>query len=292
MVSACVWLGCAAPEEPAVEETEAPVADVAEDDEALIRSLAESWDPLSNAGDTEGMVNLFAEDAVLLHEDRPVVIGRQAIREVFERQFSEQSVDGSNPVDELQVVGDWAFIRGRFEGSVTPEGGETIEETGKWVSVLHKTEKGWKYFVDIWNRDAEAEATELEISASPVEESAVGDSADVEAIRNVITSWDAALNEENLDSIVSLYSADARRMSRNQPAQVGADAIRAAFEQEFAETNFDEEGPVHGIEVAGDWAHAWGTWSDANANTQGKWLEILRRTPEGWKIYIEIWNEN
>ena len=77
----------------------------------------------------------------------------------------------------------------------------------------------------------------------------------------------------------------------------GAEAIRATFEEEFAGTNFTEEGPVHCLEVAGDWAHAWGTWSqtgtDATGNAveeSGKWLEILKRTPEGWKIYIEIWN--
>ena len=292
------WLGCAAPEEPVTEEAAQPGEDMGEDDEAAIRALAESWDPLSNAGDADGMANLFASDAILLHEKLPVVVGRQAIRDAFAALYGAQSVDESNPVEEIQVAEGWAFARGRFEGTTTPEGGEAIEAIGKWVSVLRKTDEGWKYYIDIWNRDAAVTTTVPEITGSPVEDSVMGSEADVEAIRELMTSWDAALNGGHVDAIVGLYTADARRMPMNRPVEVGVDAIRAAFEKEFAEASFEEEGPVHGIDVAGDWAYAWGTWSNTvtdasdggTTDNAGKWLEILRRTPEGWKIYIEIWN--
>jgi hypothetical protein len=57
---------------------------------------------------------------------------------------------------------------------------------------------------------------------------------------------------------------------------------------------------VFGIRVAGDWASVWGTWSatesDDETNEQmedgGNWLGIMKRTPEGWEFYLDIWNRD
>ena len=233
---------------------------------------------------------------MLLYEGLPVISSQSNIREQFQRQFAESETDGLNPVEEIQVSGDWAFARGTFERTETPDEGDPVTGTGKWVSVLLKTPAGWKYAVDAFNRNAPTETDNDETDAS-MPESRIPEGADAEAVQALTSSWDAALNARDADSISALYTDDAIRMSADQPAHVGAEAIRATFEEEFAGTNFTEEGPVHCLEVAGDWAHAWGTWSqtgtDATGNAveeSGKWLEILKRTPEGWKIYIEIWN--
>ncbi len=57
---------------------------------------------------------------------------------------------------------------------------------------------------------------------------------------------------------------------------------------------------MRGIEVEGDWAYSWDTWTDSATNKEtgevrdevGKWINVLRSTPDGWKIYIDLWNRD
>lgn len=138
-------------------EAEAPAAAV--DDEAAVRAVAETWDPMMNGADLDGMMSLFADDAVRLDAGAPPSIGLEAIRRSFQRAFESASFEGSGPVEEIEVAGDWAFARGSFTEQLTDKAsGEVTEEAGKWVSVFRKTQEGWTYAIDIWNRDAPSSA--------------------------------------------------------------------------------------------------------------------------------------
>ena len=50
------------------------------------------------------------------------------------------------------------------------------------------------------------------------------------------------------------------------------------------------------MEAGDEWAYQWGTWSVKTTNPgsedSGKWLSIVRRTPDGWKDYLDIWNRD
>ncbi len=247
-------------------EAEAPAAAV--DDEAAVRAVAETWDPMMNGADLDGMMSLFADDAVRLDAGAPPSIGSEAIRRSFQRAFESASFEGSGPVEEIEVAGDWAFARGSFTEQLTDKAsGEVTEEAGKWVSVFRKTQEWWTYAIDIWNRDAPSSA-------------AVNLEAEVDT---------PALPEE----ITTGRSPD-------EPDHAGQDAIRASFEAELASVDADGAGRVYGMEVEGDWAYVWGTWSetfsDKETNEQiedsGSWLSILKRTPDGWKFYLDIWNRD
>ena len=284
-------------------EAEAPAAAV--DDEAAVRAVAETWDPMMNGADLDGMMSLFAADAVRLDAGAPPSIGSEAIRRSFQRAFESASFEGSGPVEEIEVAGDWAFARGSFTEQLTDKAsGEVTEEAGKWVSVFRKTQEGWTYAIDIWNRDAPSSAAvnleaEVDTPALP-EEITTGRSPDEEALLAVGAAWDTAYNASDIDGLVELYTSDAHRMSADEPDHAGQDAIRASFEAELASVDADGAGRVYGMEVEGDWAYVWGTWSetfsDKETNEQiedsGSWLSILKRTPDGWKFYLDIWNRD
>ena len=247
-------------------EAEAPAAAV--DDEAAVRAVAETWDPMMNGADLDGMMSLFADDAVRLDAGAPPSIGSEAIRRSFQRAFESASFEGSGPVEEIEVAGDWAFARGSFTEQLTDKAsGEVTEEAGKWVSVFRKTQEWWTYAIDIWNRDAPSSAAvNLEVEV------------DTPALPEEITTG----------------------RSPDEPDHAGQDAIRASFEAELASVDADGAGRVYGMEVEGDWAYVWGTWSetfsDKETNEQiedsGSWLSILKRTPDGWKFYLDIWNRD
>jgi ketosteroid isomerase-like protein len=279
----------------------APVVDEA----AAVRAVAESWDPIANAENLDGMMGLFAADAVRLNAGEPAVVGAEAIRAEFAAGWAANDSVGSNPVDEVQVAGDWAFARGTFVDSTTAaDTGEVTEERGKWVSIFRKTADGWKYHLDSWNRDAPPSAVPtgaaepadrgvlppVVTAANPAEEAILADGA----------AWDAANNAGDVDALVALYAADAIRMSDAQPMIQGAEALRSDFEAGFAAQTPNGAGVTRGIEVDGDWAYAWGTWTDRPTikatgevrDEAGKWVNVLRASPEGWKIYVDLWNRD
>ena len=294
-----VLFACAPAEEA---EDAAPAADVVVDEAAAVRPLAESWDPLNNAEDLEGMLGLFTDDAIRLNSGESALVGTAAIRADFTAAWDAADVVESSSVDEVQVVGDWAFARGPYISQTTSDSGDITEEIGKWVSVFHKTADGWKYYIDSWNRDAptSAAATDELTERGELPPEFTPSGAAQEAIFAVGPAWDEANNAEDVDGLLALYTADAIRMSADLPQIQGTDALRADFEMAFAASTPNGAGVMRGMEVEGDWAYSWGTWSDSATNKEtgevrdevGKWINVLRSTPEGWKIYVDLWNRD
>jgi len=273
---------------------EAPVEAPAEIDEvSAVRAVTEAWDPLMNAGDLNGMVALFASDAIRLTNGGPPAIGEEAIRASFEATFDGASIQASNPVEELQVSGNWAFARGTYLDRPTNASGETTEEEGKWLSIFRKTTDGWKYYVDIWNRDApgSAPAGVGEIVSTPLPEPISSEGgADADAIVALSDAWDVAFNARDDDALMATYTSDARRLNPDEPEHVGEDGLRASFDSEFAANPAEGTNQIVWLEVEGDWAYVVGTSSSESETL--KWAAILRRTPDGWKFYLDIWNRN
>ena len=58
-------------------------------------------------------------------------------------------------VDEVQVVADWAFERGRYDITLAPKsGGASVDDHGKYITVYQRQpDGGWKIARDIWNSD-------------------------------------------------------------------------------------------------------------------------------------------
>jgi ketosteroid isomerase-like protein len=297
---------CGQAEEPQPQDaapSTAPVVDPVVDEAAAVRAVAESWDPIANAEDLEAMVGLFQAGAVRLNAGEPAVVGAEAIRGDFAAGWAAGDSVASNPVDEVQVAGSWAFARGTFlDRTTATDSGEVIEERGKWVSIFRKTADGWKYHIDSWNYDAPSTSAVTGPPAGRGELPPVVTPANAaeEALLAAFASWDAANNAADVDALLALYTADAIRMSDNQPQVQGTEALRGDFEALFSAQTPNGTGVARGVEVEGDWAYAWGTWTDRPTikatgevlEESGKWVNVLRASPDGWKVYIELWNRD
>ena len=55
-------------------------------------------------------------------------------------------LDGSMSIEELHVVGDWAYLRGRFALTMTPsDGARAVEHAGNTLTILRKGDDGrWR----------------------------------------------------------------------------------------------------------------------------------------------------
>ncbi|SPH24646.1 hypothetical protein DEA8626_03697 [Defluviimonas aquaemixtae] len=98
--------------------------------------LIGKWVKAFNAGDAGALARLYSSDAVNHQVTQEPVTGREAIREMFEREFSTANMVCI--VDQLHDAGDvvvleWQDPNGlRGCGIFTVVGGETTFQRGYW----------------------------------------------------------------------------------------------------------------------------------------------------------------
>ncbi len=127
-----------------------------EADIEAIKNVIEEYDVAANAGDLDGLVSLYSDDAVRMSPNFPAFIGKDAIRDVYQSFFEQNVLEGGGLIEEVIVCGDWAFIRGTATFTITPKaGGEPIREyLAKWVAFNKRQPDGsWKYHRIIYNYD-------------------------------------------------------------------------------------------------------------------------------------------
>ncbi len=139
----CFTFGCQAYEEK-------PTVDIEADVEA-IKSLSDEIMKAYNEGDLEALTAIVAEDVVFMPPGEPTLIGKEAIRNWHD--FDKISFDVNITVEEVQVLGDWAFIRDIWIGTVTQnESGEKFESNYKSLIILRRQPDGtWKMFYSMFN---------------------------------------------------------------------------------------------------------------------------------------------
>ena len=114
-------------------------------DEDEIRQLVSTWMAASKAGDVEKVLSLIADDAVFLVPGQPVM--RKADFAAAARAHSGQDAprfDGSSEIQEIKVLGHWAFMWTKLTVVVTPPGGaQSVTRAGHTLSILKKQSGKW-----------------------------------------------------------------------------------------------------------------------------------------------------
>jgi uncharacterized protein (TIGR02246 family) len=110
-------------------------------DEKAIRELVQKWMAASAAGDTRAVLNLIADDAVFM------VPGREPFgKEVFSAAsegLKQFHMEGTSDIREIQVLGDWAYLRNYIHLTITPvEGGNAVTRSGYTLTILRKKDDG------------------------------------------------------------------------------------------------------------------------------------------------------
>ena len=129
---------------------EKPTVDIEADVEA-IKSLSDEIMKAYNEGDLEALTAIVAEDVVFMPPGEPALIGKEAMRNWHD--FDKISIDVNITVEEVQVLGDWAFMRDIWIGTVTQnESGEKFELNNKSLILLRRQPDGtWKLSYSIFN---------------------------------------------------------------------------------------------------------------------------------------------
>jgi ketosteroid isomerase-like protein len=119
-----------------------------------LMQLSRDWSAMVGSGDLEASIDIWADDAVMLPPDLPVLSGKAAIREYVLGAASVPGFKISWEPESAHVSdsGDMAYLIERNIIEVEGENGETIETHGKVITVWRKNSDGqWKNVVDMWN---------------------------------------------------------------------------------------------------------------------------------------------
>jgi ketosteroid isomerase-like protein len=130
-----------------------PPQDVAAD-KAKLQTDALSWFDHFASADSEGISNLYAEDALVMPPGAPAVTGRPAIKTLFGAMAAGVKAAGMSlkqgTVTGSDVSGDMGWISGTY--TVEDSTGATVD-SGNYMSVHHRVNGSWLYVHDIWNSD-------------------------------------------------------------------------------------------------------------------------------------------
>ena len=124
-------------------------------DEQEIRQLIATWMSATKAGDVDTVLKLMSDDVIFLVPGRPVM--RKAEFAAIARAQSGEGapqIDGTSEIQEIKVLGDWAFMWSELKVVVTPPGAAAMTRAGHTLSFLKKENGKW-----VLARDANLLAT-------------------------------------------------------------------------------------------------------------------------------------
>ena len=115
-------------------------------------------------------------------------------------------------------------------------------------------------------------------------------SDDATALVTAAAYWESYYNDKNANAVAALYTEDAQLAPPGAALISGRAAIREYFAREMAASppitvTADASG------IGGEWAWRSGVWSVASEPpVTGKYVEVWRRTAEGWRLHRDVWN--
>jgi uncharacterized protein (TIGR02246 family) len=117
------------------------------DDEQQIRQLVADWRRFSQAGEVDKVLDLMTDDAVFLIAGRPAPMRKADFAAASKAQggVGGSLMEGHSDIQEVQVLGDWAYMWTQLRVVVTPPGGAApITRAGHTLTVLRKEQGRWR----------------------------------------------------------------------------------------------------------------------------------------------------
>lgn len=114
------------------------------DDERAIREVVGTWLAATKAGDLSTVLNLMTDDVVFMVPGQEP-FGKEAFEAASEEMENVQ-IEETSDIQEIQVLGNWAYLRNHIEMTMTPpDGSAPIRRSGYTLTILRKEFDGqWR----------------------------------------------------------------------------------------------------------------------------------------------------
>jgi uncharacterized protein (TIGR02246 family) len=114
-------------------------------DEEQIRTLVQTWQSATKAGDIDTVLSLMVEDVVFLVPGRsPMGKTEFAALSHVPAGGPRPKFEGTSEIQEVQVSGDMAYLWSKLAVTVTPSGvSQPIERAGHTLTILRRVGGKW-----------------------------------------------------------------------------------------------------------------------------------------------------
>lgn len=123
---------------------------------AVITAVADAYVKAVLAGDAKGVAALYTEDAIEMPPNQPMIKGRVAILQYYEKVLGGGMKVTSFTLDHIEthVSGVRAYDVGTYRQNMTPPNATAAgTETGKYVVILQREAGAWKVAYAIYSSD-------------------------------------------------------------------------------------------------------------------------------------------
>jgi uncharacterized protein (TIGR02246 family) len=99
----------------------------------------------SKAGDVDTVLSLMTDDVVFLMPGRPVMHKADfAAASKAKAGATAPQIEGTSEIQEIKVLGEWAFLWSELTVVVTPPGGaKPMKRAGHTLTIFHKQNGKW-----------------------------------------------------------------------------------------------------------------------------------------------------
>lgn len=120
-------------------------ADLTDADRAAIAAAADSMAALANSGNLSGWGGFLTASAEQLPPNADAIVGHAAVVEAMK---AFPPVSGVRLIqDEVDGTNELAFVKGRYEMTVTPPGAAPVADRGKYLEIWRKQPDG-RWLID------------------------------------------------------------------------------------------------------------------------------------------------
>jgi conserved hypothetical protein len=110
------------------------------EDERAIQNVIDTWMVATRKGDIETVLSLMADDVIFMVPGQKP-FGKEAFAAAF-RGMTNVRFEGQSHIEELKVLGNWAYLRNYIEMTITPEQSAPVHRAGYTLTILRKQEDG------------------------------------------------------------------------------------------------------------------------------------------------------
>lgn len=122
---------------------------------ATLQGTDEQWSAAAGRKDLAATVAFYADDAVMLPPNAPIIADQNSIRQAWAAMLGPSTTSMSWRASKTEVAksGELGYIYGAYQDSVQdPKGGPPVRDTGKFVEIWKKQPDGkWKCIVDAFS---------------------------------------------------------------------------------------------------------------------------------------------
>lgn len=137
-------------------QSEAAAKNIKQDDERAIREMVDTWLEASKRGDVATLLNLLADDVLFITRGQEP-FGKEEFAAGNKESMNDTKMEADIDIREIEVVGDWAWMRSFLRVTFTRSEGGPTKLSGHILTILQKKPDG-KWVI---KRDANFVAPEM-----------------------------------------------------------------------------------------------------------------------------------